>query len=116
MKQTSDLTEDEAMILVYFADVYDDGGIEGLGECLMHCKIKMIGGMTAGESILAHYRNPLGYGIDRAAMDLRTWPPIAARILEMQTEKAEQRSAGIAKRVRSHRAQRMNGRGALHPI
>jgi len=113
MKQAAgvtNLSKDEAIILAWFADFLgedcDDDGIKSLSDYLDHCKVKLQTGMTAGESILAHYRNPIGYDIDRAAMDLRTWPPIAARILELQTEKAEQRSAGVAKRVRSHRANR----------
>lgn len=116
MKQAPDLTDDEAVILAWFADFLEQDGIEGLARYLDHCRINIATGMTAGDAILAHYRNPLGYDIDRAAMDLRTWPPIEARILELQTEVAQRRSAEGANRVRKHRTKRVNGHGALHPI
>ncbi len=112
MKQASDLTDDEAVILAWFADVLEQDGIEGLARYLDHCRIKFATGMTAGDAILAHYRNPLGYEIDRAAMDLRTWPPIAARILELQTTEAERQAQSATKRKRAQRTALMNGRAA----
>ena len=112
MKQGSDLTGDAAVILCCFADFLDEDGmgVDELCRYIMHCGIKIPGGMTVGDAILAHYRNPIGYDIDRAGMDLRTWPPIAARILELQTEEAESRAKRKAKQVRQRRA--MNGHAA----
>ena len=74
--------------------------------------------MTPGEAILARYRNPRGYDIDRAAMDLRSWPPIAARILELQTAEAERRTASETKNRAQRRKRRtVNGHAqAGHPI
>lgn len=38
---------------------------------------------------LGHYRLGQGsYDVDRATMDLLTWPPIARRVFELQQEKA----------------------------
>ncbi len=122
MKQAADLTEDEAVILAWFADFLgedcDDNGIKSLSAYLDHCRVKLQKGMTAGESILAHYRNPLGYDIDRAAMDLRTWPPIAARILELQSAEAERRTAAESRGRANRRKRRaMNGHAqAGYPI
>lgn len=117
MKQALAFSDDEGAILMCFADFHANQGIEVLARYLTHCKIKMVPGLTAGDAILAHYRNPIGYDIDRAAMDLRTWPRVAARLLELQTEEAERRSAANANRVRKHRTKGMNGQAAaLHPI
>jgi hypothetical protein len=116
MTTTAGLTDDEATILLCFADIYDDGGIDGLSAYLAHCKIKMAPGMTAGDAILAHYRNPLGYDIDRAAMDLRMWPPVASHILELQTVEAERRTAEEGRFDRRKR-RAMNGHAQTgHPI
>lgn len=114
MKQAADLTnvtKDEAIILAWFADFLgedcDDDGIKSLSAYLDHCKVKLQTGMTAGESILAHYRNPVGYDIDRAAMDLRTWPPIADRIRELQSQKAEARSKAKNRTNAASKAKRL---------
>jgi len=121
MKQAADLTEDEAIILAWFADFLgedcDDDGIKSFSAYLDHCRVKLQTGMTAGESILVHYRNPLGYDIDRAAMDLRTWPPIAARLLELQSQKAEARAKAKNRTNAQSKVRRMaaaNGLGAGH--
>jgi hypothetical protein len=114
MKQASELTEDEGLILAWFAHFLEKDGIDGLANYLTHCGIKIRDGATAGDGILEHYRNPLGYDIDRAAMDLRTWPPISARIRELQNEEAERRAVGKAKRVRNLRA--ANGHAREHSI
>lgn len=118
MKRDCDLNDDKSLILCGFADFLreDGAGLDELCRYITHCGIRMQSGMTVGESILAHYRNPLGYDIDLAAMDLRTWPPIAARILEVQTEEAERRSKAEAQGKR-HRRQRcaMNAHATGHP-
>lgn len=122
MKLASDVSDDEGAILLCFADFLENDGIEGLSEYLTHCRIKMVEGMTAGEAILAHYRTPLGYDINRAAMDLRTWPPIAARIFELQSEKAESRAKAKnrtnarSKAKRAQSAHALNGQGGHLPI
>ena len=112
MKQGGNLNDDAAVILCCFADFLDEDGmgLDDLCRYIMHCGIKTPAGMSVGDAILTHYRNPLGYDIDRAAMDLRTWPPIAARITELQTDEAERRANAKAKRVRRIRA--MNGHAA----
>lgn len=111
MRQATNLIGDEAVILCCFADFLDEDGmgIDELCRYIMHCGIKIPEGMTVGDAILAHYRNPIGYDVDRAAMDLRMWPPIAERILELQTAEAERRATGATKRKRSQRAAHMNG-------
>jgi hypothetical protein len=41
-------------------------------------------------ALLGHYRLGQGsYDIDRATMDLATWPPISRRIFELQQEEAK---------------------------
>jgi hypothetical protein len=116
MKQASESTDDETVILAWFAHFGDEDGLDGLCRYIMHCGIEMRDRMTAGDAILAHYRNPIGYDIDRAAMDLRTWPPIAARIVELQTAEAERRTAAETK-SRGQRRKRsgMNDHAAGHP-
>lgn len=109
MTKSTRRSTDETAILVWFAHFLEEDGIDGLAKYLAHCGIQMRPGATAADAILAHYSNPVGYDIDRAAMDLRTWPPIAARILELQTAEAERLAAGASKRKRDQRAARMNG-------
>jgi hypothetical protein len=115
MKHASEFLADEIAILNCFADFDNQGGIDELCRYIMHCGIKIPGGMATTDAILAHYRNPIGYDIDRAAMDLRTWPPIATRILELQTAEAERRASDTTKRVRAHRSKRVNGHAAALP-
>jgi hypothetical protein len=115
MKHASQLLADEIAILNCFADFDNQGGIDELCRYIMHCGIQIPEGMRTGDAILAHYRNPLGYDIDRADMDLRTWPPIAARLLELQTAEAERRATATTKRVRAHRSKRVNGHAAALP-
>ena len=112
MKHASERLADEIAILNCFANFDDQDGLDGLCRYIMHCGIKIPEGMATTDAILAHYRNPIGYDIDRAAWDLRTWPPIAARILELQTAEAERRAAGATKRKRSQRAASINGHAA----
>lgn len=41
-------------------------------------------------ALLGHYRLGQGsYDVDRATMDLLTWPPIARRVFELQQEETE---------------------------
>lgn len=124
MKRDCDLNDDKSLILCGFADFLreDGAGLDELCRYITHCGIRMQSGMTAGESILAHYRNPLGYDIDLAAMDLRTWPPIARRIHELQTDEAEARAKAKNKSNARSRAKRaecsaaMNGNSGHLPI
>ena len=114
MKHASERLADEIAILNCFANFDDQDGLDGLCRYIMHCGINIPEDMGAGDAILAHYRNPLGYDMDRAAMDLRTWPPIAARLLELQTEEAESRAKRKAKQVRQRRA--VSGHAGEHSI
>ena len=114
MKQAPEISEDEAVILNWFAHFYERHGLEGLCHYILHCGIQIPAGATAGDAILDHYRNPLGYDIDRAAMDLRMWPPISARLRELQNEEAQRRAVRKATRVRNLRS--ANGHAAEHPI
>ena len=117
MKHASERLADEIAILNCFADFDHQGGIDELCRYIMHCGIKIPEGMGAGDAILAHYRRPLGYDMDRAAMDLRTWPPIAARLLELQTAEAERRTAAETKsRGQRRKRSAMNGNPAGHSI
>lgn len=114
MKQKPDASDDEGAILMCFADFLENDGIEGLALYLTHCKIRMVTGLTAGDAILAHYRNPIGYDIERVAMDLRMWKPVADRIWQLMNEKAERAASADRdrKRLSKPKAKGMNGHDA----
>lgn len=73
-----------AAILSVFAD-FDDAELTAFVE---HCGIRSItSGDDIGARVLAHYWSAGSYDIDRAARDLATWPPVAARIEELSSER-----------------------------
>jgi hypothetical protein len=117
MKRTEKVLADEIAILNCFAAFDDHGGLEELARYIMHCGIIIPEGMAAGDAILAHYRTPLGYDIDRAAMDLRRWPPVAAHLLQLQTAEAERRAlAETQSRAQRRKREPANAGVAGHPI
>ena len=78
------LTPDEQRNVIM--SIYFDNDVEGLLALLEHSKIDLAAchGDTSrlADVIAAHYRTQHGYDVDRAANDLRTFPPIAAAIAE----------------------------------
>jgi len=100
MSKATSFSAEEALILITFADF----GVDRVPAYMHHCRIKVPEGMTVPDAILAHYRTPLGYDIERAAMDLRTWQPIADTIHHWQMAEAERRAKQKAQRVRNRRA------------
>jgi DNA/RNA-binding domain of Phe-tRNA-synthetase-like protein len=81
---------DRALILAWFADFQEHDGDEELTRYVVHCGIDIDAAAELDDAIAAHYRLPSGiYDIERAANDLATYPPIAARIEELRAEKAE---------------------------
>jgi hypothetical protein len=95
MAADRDLTaaEQKDLILSYFFD--GDDGDHFLALC-DHAKIDL--GACNGDAkqipniIAAHYRIAQGrYDLDRAANDLLTFPPIAARIAELKAKKGKGR-------------------------
>jgi hypothetical protein len=98
MTQDKPLTpkEQRAMILATFFD-FDDNDNDAAERFLAlidHCGIDL--SACNGEVkhipkvILAHYRISRGsYDLDRIAHDLVTYPPIAARIAELEAQKAK---------------------------
>ena len=86
--------EQRNMILAMFFGEGDDDG-ESFLELVDHCHIDL--GACNGDVkqipnvIAAHYRRGRGYDIDRAAHDLLTYPPVAARIKELEAEKRRAR-------------------------
>jgi hypothetical protein len=85
--------EQRDMILATFFSGGDDDG-KGFLALVDHCGIDFAACngdvMQIPNVILGHYRIKQGcYDIDRAANDLLTFPPVAARIAELQAEKAE---------------------------
>jgi len=92
-KSPETAAQQRAMILAMFFDDGDDNG-EGFLALIDHCGIdlaacngdvKQIPNVIAGHYRLAHGR----YDIDRAANDLLTFPPVAARIAELDAQKAK---------------------------
>ena len=55
------------------------------------------------EAILAHYRTRKGFDIDRAAHDLLTYPPIAARVRELRRQRQYRRDQRNASKQRAKR-------------
>lgn len=79
--------EQRALILEMFADFADKGDERGeLRRFLEHvgfdlCCVQDIRELPA--ALLGHYRLAKGnYDVDRACMDLLTWPPISKAIFE----------------------------------
>ncbi len=81
--------EQRNMILAMF---FDDHGADGFLDLVKHCR----NDLTACDGdtkqipnvILGHYRISRGrYDIDRAANDLLTFPPVAARIAELKAQR-----------------------------
>ena len=85
--------EQRNMILSMFFSEGDDDG-EGFLELVDHCGIDLSAChgdvMQIPNVIAAHYRLAQGrYDIDRAAHDILTYPPVAARIAELEAQKAK---------------------------
>ncbi len=83
--------EQRNMILSMFFD--EDNDADGFLDLVKHCRIDLAA--CAGDTmqlpnvIAAHYRLAKGrYDIARAANDLRTYPPIAARVNELRMKMA----------------------------
>ena len=81
-------TEDQRdMILNILVDMMSDD----FGEYIRHVGFDIRGIGDPKNFIaawLGHYRLGEGtYDVDRALMDLTTWPPISRRIFELQAEK-----------------------------
>jgi hypothetical protein len=92
--KTNAAAERDAIFAMFFGEGDDDG--EGFLALVDHCgvdlsachgDVKQIPNVIAGHYRLAHGR----YDIDRAAHDLLTYPPVAARIKELEAEKRRAR-------------------------
>ena len=87
---------DRAIILAWFLNFQEEDGDEesrSLHHPLRHRHRRSRRALD--DAITAHYRLPDGtYDIERAANDLATYPPIAARIKELEAEKAEKERLG----------------------
>jgi hypothetical protein len=95
-KKSETATRQKALILAPFADFVANEDLDGLFEYLAHCGINATSKVAGLEHlILEHYQvGARQYDIERAADDLRRWPPIAARIKELEDEKAAASQAG----------------------
>ena len=87
--------EQRNMILAMFFSEDDDDG-EGFLALVDHCGIDLAachGDVKQIPNVIAaHYRLAQGrYDIDRAAHDLLTYPPVAARIKELEAQKRRAR-------------------------
>ena len=93
-RKTETAGRQKALILWPFADFVANDDVDGLFEYLAHCGIDLRGATRFDglrDVILLHYQvGARRYDIDRAANDLRRWPSVAARIKELQEDKATQ--------------------------
>lgn len=75
-------------LLSMFADMLES---DDLGEYLKHILFDIDAIQKPKElpdAFVAHYRiNQGNYDLDRATMDLMTWPPMSKRIFELQEAK-----------------------------
>ena len=86
--------EQRNMILAMFFSEGDDDG-EGFLALVDHCGIDLAachGDVKQIPNVIAaHYCRGRGYNIDRAAHDPLTYPPVAARIEELEAQKRRTR-------------------------
>lgn len=86
---TADLTSEEQKNLIcgILADFVADPDVEVLFAYLRHCGLPIMALQCAKDimpAFLGLYRiRPGLYDVERACMDLRFWPPVAARIAEL---------------------------------
>ena len=85
MSAAAGTTDDEELLLCHLLDM----GPDHIVEYMEHCGIDIseANAENIGDLFLAHYRTLQGYDITRAARDLERWPPIAARIRELRSER-----------------------------
>lgn len=86
-----DIDEQRRLTLAFFLDGAEQNGIDELCRMLIHVgitakDIEAADGNTVN-AILAHYRKPDGYAWEMVADDMIRYPPIAARIRELQVDK-----------------------------
>ena len=112
--EAQQFSRDEHLALAPFADLLAHDDFEGLSDFLTHCQIRIAAEVNVADTILAHYRLPIGYDINRVAMDLRTWKPVADRLWQLMSEKAEREATADRERKRApkSKAKRMNGHTA----
>jgi len=112
--QAPQFSRDEYLVLAPFADLLAHDDFVGLSDFLTHCRIRITAETNVADTILAHYRLPIGYDIDRVAMDLRMWKPVADRIWQLMSEKAEREATADRERKRSPKltAKSINGHAA----
>lgn len=82
--------EQKNFICGILADFAADPDVEMLFAYLRHCGLPLMALRSAADIVpafLSLYRiRPGLYDVDRACDDLRWWPPIAARIAELEAE------------------------------
>jgi hypothetical protein len=82
-----DIDENDRDVILYWFHSFQKQGDEALARFIVHCGIDIDAAEELDDAIVAHYRLPDGsFDIDRAADDLATWPPVAARIKELEAE------------------------------
>ena len=83
--------EQRALVMAMFLDSAGDDNGERVLALIDHCGIDLAacnGDVKQVPNVIAaHYRVGRGYDIDRAAHDLLTYPPVAARIEELEAQK-----------------------------
>ena len=98
--------EQRDLILWPFLDMAEQS-IDELSKYILHAgitsrDIDATGGDTEA-AVLAHYRTRKGFDIDRAAHDLLTYPPVAARVRDLKRQKQYRRDQRNASKQRAKR-------------
>lgn len=87
--------EQKNLICGILADFAADPDVEVLFAYLRHCGLPLTALQSTKDilpAFLGLYRTGRGlYDVERACMDLRFWPPIAARIAELMAEEEAKR-------------------------
>lgn len=104
---------DRQAILSWAADFVERGDGETARYC-MHIGITPEDLQAVedniGAAFLRHYTTADGYDLDRAGKDLATYPPIAARIRELEQEDQDRKERHAAQeRTASKRRKAVNG-------
>lgn len=90
-----DANDTDRDVIVSWFGTFEEDGDEELARFLVHCGVDVDAAPELDNAIAAHYRLPNGaYDVDRAANDLATYPPVAARIEELMAEKAKTETDG----------------------
>jgi hypothetical protein len=104
------IESDKWLILGHFLNLFgDDGDVDEVCRFLLHCgidgtEIRKPGGWAV--AVLRRYLTLDGYDVELAAKDLATFPPVAARLKELERD-SDYRREWRAQQERRNRARRL---------